>query len=216
VDTQLKQRLTGAVILVLMGALLVPELLTGPRSRDPKAPDTALDAGGMRSHEITIGDELNGDVTPPGPGDSAPTPPAAAVPSIAAAPPRGAPVPAPVPAPAVAPAATAASAAKPPEAQPPPRAAPSVASPPAQAASRAPAGAAYVVQVGSFSSRAAADRLAADLRRRGFDSSVSGTKAGGRQLYRVRVGPARDRNAAGALASRLKSAGYAGSVVPAG
>jgi cell division septation protein DedD len=199
VETQLKQRLTGAVILVLIGALLVPELLTGPRSREPGGAGVSSDAplapaagdGAMRSHEITIGDE------------PAPSP---------------APVPAPAPAPAPLPSAPAPAAE--PVARPAvvaPRsavAARAPATPPTAAAPRPTAGAGYVVQVGSFSSRPAADRLVSDLRRRGFEGTVSTVQTAGRTLYRVRVGPARDRAAAAALASRLKGAGFAGSVVP--
>lgn len=200
-DTQLKQRLTGAIILVLIGALLVPELLTGPRSRNDRPADTPLDAGAMRSHEITIGDE---------PGSVAP--PAVVPPPIVLAPAVSAPPASPKPAAPASPVAV-------PSASGTPAPAPAVsrAPPPSPATSaKAAARTGYVVQVGSFSSRPAADRLAADLRRRGFDSAVSSVQASGRQLFRVRVGPARDRDAATALATRLKSAGYAGSVVPVG
>ncbi|MCC6171818.1 MAG: SPOR domain-containing protein, partial [Gammaproteobacteria bacterium] len=72
----------------------------------------------------------------------------------------------------------------------------------------------FAVQVGSFASRASADRLAAELRGRRFETFVSPVRSSGRQLYRVRVGPVEDRAAAQALAVRLKSAGQSGSVVP--
>lgn len=205
-DTQLKQRLTGAIILVLIGALLVPELLTGPRSRNARPADTPLDAGAMRSHEITIGDEP-GSVAPP-----AVVPPPVAPPPVVMAPAVSAPPASPKPAAPASPVAV-------PSASGTPAPAPAVsrAPPPSPATSaKTAARTGYVVQVGSFSSRPAADRLAADLRRRGFDSAVSSVQASGRQLFRVRVGPARDRDAATALATRLKSAGYAGSVVPVG
>jgi len=72
----------------------------------------------------------------------------------------------------------------------------------------------FAVQVGSFASRASADRLVADLKRRRFDPFVSPTRSGGRQLFRVRVGPVADRAAAQALETRLKAAGQRGSIVP--
>jgi DedD protein len=168
-DIHLKQRLTGAVILVLIAVLLVPELLTGPDS--PPAPDVAepgiSDASGMRSYEIDISD-----APPP---TAAPLPPPARVAA---------------PAPVV-------------ESAPPP--------PPAPAPATEGR---LVVQVGSFSSRPAADKLASDLRKRSFPAAVSSVKASGRTMYRVRVGPVADRAAANELAGKLRAAGHAGTVVP--
>ena len=168
-DIHLKQRLTGAVILVLIAVLLVPELLTGPDS--PPVPDVAepgiSDASGMRSYEIDISD-----APPP---TAAPLPPPARVAA---------------PAPVV-------------ESAPPP--------PPAPAPATEGR---LVVQVGSFSSRPAADKLASDLRKRNFPAAVSSVKASGRTMYRVRVGPVADRAAANELAGKLRAAGHAGTVVP--
>lgn len=70
------------------------------------------------------------------------------------------------------------------------------------------------MQVGSFSARSSADRLAADLRRRSFQAFVSQVRSGGKPMFRVRVGPVADRAAAQALAAKLKSAGQSGTVVP--
>jgi cell division septation protein DedD len=50
-DSRAKQRLTGAIILVALFVLLVPELLTGPRHTD--APDTAAEEG-MRRYTIDL------------------------------------------------------------------------------------------------------------------------------------------------------------------
>ena len=50
-DSRAKQRLTGAVILVALFVLLVPELLTGPRNAD--APGTAAEDG-MRRYTIDL------------------------------------------------------------------------------------------------------------------------------------------------------------------
>ncbi len=169
-DIHLKQRLTGAVILVLIAVLLVPELLTGPDS--PPAPDVAEPgisaAAGMRSYEIDISDSPQS--------AAAPLPPPA---SVAA------------PAPVV-------------ESAPPPP-------PPAPAPATEGR---LVVQVGSFSSRPAADKLASDLRKRKFPAAVSSVKASGRTMYRVRVGPVADRAAANELAGKLRAAGHAGTVIP--
>ncbi len=70
-----------------------------------------------------------------------------------------------------------------------------------------------MVQLGSFSSRANADRLASQLRAQGFEVSVSQGSAG-RHLYRVRTAGLDNRAAAGALAQQLRAAGHSGAVVP--
>ena len=51
-DSRAKQRLTGAVILVALFVLLVPELLTGPRGTD--APAGAPTDEGMRRYTIDL------------------------------------------------------------------------------------------------------------------------------------------------------------------
>jgi cell division septation protein DedD len=71
------------------------------------------------------------------------------------------------------------------------------------------------VQLGVFASRENAERLALDVRVKGFKVSVSPVTSGSRKLYKVRVGPAPDRPAAEELQSRLKAAGRpGGTVVP--
>lgn len=72
----------------------------------------------------------------------------------------------------------------------------------------------WAVQLGSFSSRENAERLAADLRRQGFAAFLSGLSTGSGQLHRVRIGPQKDRDDAEAMAARLSSAGHTGQVVP--
>jgi DedD protein len=60
----------------------------------------------------------------------------------------------------------------------------------------------WAVQIGSYSSQATADRLAADLRAKGFSAFVMPVKSGTNTLYRVRLGPMKDReNAAEVLRS---------------
>lgn len=67
----------------------------------------------------------------------------------------------------------------------------------------------WLVQVGSFASREHADRLAHQLKLKGFGAFVSQSTSHGRKWYRVRVGPERDRTAAVAVARRLHAAGQA-------
>ncbi len=72
-----------------------------------------------------------------------------------------------------------------------------------------------MVQVGVFASRGNADRLAGQLKNRGFRISVSESPGSGRKLFRVRAGPVPDRTAASDLAAKLRAAGAPpGSVVP--
>jgi cell division septation protein DedD len=71
------------------------------------------------------------------------------------------------------------------------------------------------VQLGVFANRENAERLALDVRVKGFKASVSAVSSGKRKLYRVRVGPTPDRSGAQELQGRLKAAGRpGGTVVP--
>jgi DedD protein len=73
----------------------------------------------------------------------------------------------------------------------------------------------WAVQLGVFASKENAERLALDVRVKGFKVSVSPITSGGRKLYRVRVGPTPDRSAAQELQGRLKAIGRpGGAVVP--
>ena len=221
----MKERLTGAIILVALIVLLMPELLTGPVRSAPRAVTAAAAAEGapLRSYTINLSDDARARESAAG--TSGPEQPA---PLTAAAPAAGAQVPATTPTPAPAPAATPAPGSAAPPAAPissPPApaphaarstpAAPARAPPPARAAAPAAqeGSGQWVVQLGSFASRANAEHLAQQVRAGGYPVSVSqGTS--GRKLYRVRVGPVRDRDAASQLQGRLQAAGHAGSVVP--
>jgi DedD protein len=213
-DLRAKQRLTGAVILVALFVLLVPELLRGPRGAANAPAETPADDG-MRRYTIDL--NASGPAAQPAKSDPQPVvalPPVAqslAVPGEDAAPeseamtpaasgatPQSAPAPAAVEqaSPAPTPAAMA------PAATPPPA--------PAPVAARGT----FVVQLGSFGSKENADRLVRDMTAKGFAAFVSPITSGGRQLYRVRVGPTRDRPAAEALAAQLRRMGQSGSIVP--
>ena len=190
----MKERLTGAILLVALIVLLVPELLTGPvRSAPPVAVPASTEEPPLRSYTITLGEDARTH--------------GAAQPASAA--PQPVPAPEAMPAPATAPAAAAPS--EKPAAPPPPAAPP--AGPSAPATVPGEASGAWLVQVGSFSVRANAEHLAQKLKKQGFAASVSqGT--GGRHLYRVRVGPVPDHAAANQLMGKLQAAGHSGSVVP--
>ena len=196
----MKERLTGAIIVVALMVLLVPELLTGPIRSAPRAAPAAPSSEGapLRSYTISLADDPKA--------ASAPTPQAASDPTAApaeATPPPSPPVPDPR--------AAEPSAASAPNALPAPATAPATAS--ATASPGASVAGSWAVQLGSFANRANAERLARQVKAQGFKVSVSQESAG-RRLYRVRVGPARDHAAASALASQLAATGHRGAVVP--
>ena len=211
----MKERLTGAAILVALIVLLVPELLRGP-VRPVAHPVAASDeAPPLRSFTIKLGDDAHahGAATPAASGPQQPAPLAANTES--SPPPPAEPPPAePAPAPA---AAKTAPATQPETAKPAAVPAPveHAASAPPVTATPADAGAstgAYLVQLGSFASRDNAERLAKQVRAQGFTVSVArGTT--GRHLYKVLVGPAHDHAAAVQLEAKLHSAGHTGSIV---
>ena len=199
-DTQLKQRLTGAAILVVLAVVLIPELLTGPkRSPEPVGPAARAPEGVEPAEAPVRWIDLNRkEAAVPAASPASPAAPPIGArganvapvvpPSVAAPPARG----------ANAPAATDGTATR------------VAVAPTAPAAA---SGGAFAVQLGSFSSRESADKLASDVRRAGFDSSVTPVESGGRRLHRVRVGPVPDRAAAEALAARLAARGHRGTVV---
>jgi cell division septation protein DedD len=192
-----KERLTGAIILVALIVLLVPELLTGPIGSVPRADAvaSAAEEPPLRSYTIKLADDAHSrTVSHGGPDQPAPLPASPAAPASAPA---------------------AQPAAQEPPSSPPPAAAGT--QPPAARAAAPPAASAtgsgaYVVQLGSFASRANADRLARQVRSQGFPVSVSQGASG--HLYRVRVGPARDRAAASELSQQLRARGHGGAIVP--
>jgi DedD protein len=209
-----KERLTGAIILVALIVLLVPELLTGPIGSAPQAAAMAPSAEEppLRSYTINLADDTHSRtaavIT------SGPQPP---TPLSAAAGPSGMSAAQPAAAESRPPAAASAA----PSAPQSPPAAPvpltPAKSPPASAAASSAAnsvaGGSWMVQLGSFASRTNAERLARQVKAGGFNVSVS-QGSSGRRLFRVRVGPAHDREAATQLAAKLRAAGHSGSIVP--
>jgi DedD protein len=221
---KVKERLTGAIILVALIVLLVPELLTGPVRTTTRAAAVASSTEGppLLSYTIKLGDDARARSAAPaasGPAQPSPlTANAAADPAATAAPPApaGATTPVEPAAPAAAAPAAVAPAAVAPAAVAPAAAtalpAPAAAGPGSKSAAAAP-GAGWVVQLGSFASHANAEQLARKVHAQGFTVSVSqGSR--GRRLYRVRVGPVADRPAAMQLAQRLRASGHSGAIVP--
>jgi len=233
-DSRAKQRLTGAVILVALFVLLVPQLLDGPRGTD--ASGTATEEG-MRRYTIDL-DAANSSapaadsqaappVSLPQPAPQPANPPSANPPSASPQSANNEPLarPGDMAEPAASAAATPAPATPPPATAAPrseaqtPAPAPAVPAPRVEAQKPAPTApvqpGSFVVQLGSFGSRENADRLVRDMTAKGFAAYVATPiKSGGRELYRVRVGPTRDRAQAEALAAQLRRVGQSGSIVP--
>jgi len=232
-EARAKQRLTGAIILVALFVLLVPELLTGPR--DSRPPTETQSDEGLHRYTIDLDAQSGAKAAAPPtpnqpavalpavpaasnsalatPGEAAspeattPTTPAPAIP-MTTNPMMTAPAPRNVAAPAAATAPVLSHGTAPPRTE-------SVPTAIAETSPKGPAGqGSFAVQLGTFGKRENADRLVRDMTGKGFTAFVVPTNTNGHELFRVRVGPARDRAAAEALAARLKRAGQSGSIVP--
>lgn len=231
-DRRVKERLIGASILVALVVLIVPELLSGPKPNAAPAP-TLPAAAPEPIRNVTVDlttskAPANAEVEP----DSQPTVSAASsAANLPAAPghaeqtataPTGA-------AAAIPPAGGAALAKLQPKAAA-ARAAAALPTPARVATARvATARAAPVesaapspkstgtrfwsVQLGSFASRANADKLTRQVKGQGFAVFVLVGGSGASIRYRVRVGPLSDRESAERMAAKLKSLGHAGSLV---
>ena len=202
----LKERLTGAAILIAVVVLLVPELFHG---RPPADNANVGSAAGppVRSVTIDLGDgAATRPLTENSPAAQPAEAPAATTPTLT-----------PTPAPAgAAPSTSAPSASSPTTTALPPAstanaaAARSATAPPALASPSSAHGGAvqsgWVVQVGSFARRDYADRMVKDAARKGFTVEVAGPDDHG--LYRVRSAPRADRSAALALKQKMQASGF--------
>ena len=278
----MKERLTGAIILVVLIVLLVPELLSGPKGPATGAPVGAAPPSSeeppLRSYTINLGDDAHSQSEPAGsaaatngpampqpsgpeqptvqlggqqapgaagspstpsqsaPGQSTGTPPTvnpqpanseASAPAVQGGSsgeetaPAQKPVATPNAPPAPKPSSPTSAPATRTDTPKPPHAAVAAPKPsgthPAAAANTATRSGpgAWAVQLGVFRSRENAERLALEVRVKGFKVSVTPVSTGQGKRYRVRVGPTADRAAAQELQGRLKAAGRPdGTVVP--
>jgi DedD protein len=261
-----KERLTGAIILVAVIVLLVPELLTGPvrSSTAPQTAATSSEEPPLRSYTINLADDSRtarsaasvsgataqdssgqpapqanpSAVTDGGPSDSAEPAASSGAPSGGSGTASGGAGTTTPSSPGTATSSGTAGIAAPGEAAsaPPQQRHSAAPHPVTQTHSTAPAhtttapkasseravpesgagrGSGWMVQLGVFASRDNADRLAQELKEKGFRISVSEVAgSGGRKLFRVRAGPVTDRTAASDLAAKLRAAGAPGSIVP--
>ncbi len=203
-ERALKERIIGAVVLVVFVVLVVPIFLDGPPDDGEIVSQSVLLPGQEEQKTQTV--VLDRDRTEPVPAASQPSPTPTTQDSEAPvreqpAAERPAPVveqreeaPPPVPEPVEE------------SADEPERAAPE----PAAASTTGM----WAVQLGSFSNKENAERLAADLRRQGYAAFISEVSTSGGQMHRVRIGPQKDRPGAEEMAARLARVGHDGKVVP--
>lgn len=212
-DRALKERIVGAVVLVVLAVLIVPVFLDG----DSEFSDSVQESIVLPGQEEQSGGQktvvLDRDRAQPVPGarqqraeasEAQPTTPRPQPTTIARAETRE-------PEPRdVAPASAAPQESKPQATAAEPAvetAAPS--SPAVESATGM-----WAVQLGSFSNQENANRLAAELRKDGYAAFLSKLESGSKSLHRVRIGPQKDRESAEGVASKLAAAGHKGQVVP--
>lgn len=198
-ERALKERIIGAAILVLFVVLVVPIFLDGPPDETEMVSERVLLPGQEDQKTQTVVLERNR--TDPVPLASSSTQ-AGEGDESNAAPPKETRIEAP---PVVAEKKTE-PAAEVPAAAP---KTPSTKPPPTVSATGM-----WAVQLGSFSNKENAEKLAADLRKQGYAAFLSQLTTDGGQLHRVRIGPQKDRQSAEAMASRLAKVGHEGQVVP--
>jgi DedD protein len=71
----------------------------------------------------------------------------------------------------------------------------------------------WSVQLGSFSSKANADKLVHQLKARGFSAYVISSGSGSSSRFRVRMGPMPDRATAAREVDKLKAVGHVATIV---
>ena len=184
-ERALKERIIGAVVLVAIVVLVVPVFLDGPPEEGEIVSERVLLPGQDDQKTQTV--VLDRDRTEPVPAASTQT---NARPEAAAEEPAGE-TPQPV---VVQP--------KPEPEQAPPR--------PAATSTTGM----WAVQLGSFSNKDNAEKLAADLRKQAYAAFLSEVRTDEGVMHRVRIGPQKDRESAEAMAGRLAKVGYEGKAVP--
>ena len=221
-DRALKERIVGAVVLVVIAVLVVPVFLDGP-SPDAEMISESVTLPGQDGGDDrrTVVLQLDRDQPLPvsgAPPDARPVPTSSSTANDESAPPEPA-------GNRDAPATTVASVPQEqerepvsePDPEPEPPAREPESPPPAAAAADSGTESAtglWAVQIGSFSNKENADRLAAGLREKGYAAFLSQVRTGEGELHRVRIGPQKDRSSAEAVASKLAADDVDGQVVP--
>jgi DedD protein len=191
-ERALKERIIGAVVLVVFVVLVVPVFLDGPPEQGDVVTERVLLPGQDDQKTQTV--VLERDRTEPVPAANSTQP--EAVQAAEEEEPEQEPVRRPEPSPPT----------------------PKPAEQPVEDAPRdEPAASStgmWAVQLGSFSNKDNAERLASDLRKQGYAAFLSQLDTASGTLHRVRVGPLKDRDSAEQMAARLQKAGHSGQAVP--
>jgi DedD protein len=231
VERVVKERLVGAAVLMAAAIILIPEMLSGP-DRESHPADGAAAAprsdAPIKTYTIDLSQSPGAQGAPAAVDNRAPPPEVPAAQPAAQQPAAGAQAkPESAQEPIVAtstpvqdqptnePAPTKVEQTRP-VVEPPtsvPPASPRTEPHPLASSGNAPTSGAWVVQVGSFSKEATAQRLLQQLRAQGQSAFVMPVKSGGATLYRVRIGPAKDRASAEAVLRDVKSIAPGAAVV---
>ena len=198
-ERALKERIIGAAVLVVLAVLVVPVFLDGPPNEGEIVSERVLLPGQEEQKTQTV--VLDRDRTEPVPAAAQAEPdqePEASASELA----RTKTEPEPV-----------ASQPVPAEPEPVERKPAPAASEPVPTAAASTTGM-WAVQLGSFSSKDNAEKLAADLRKQGYAAFLSQLQTAAGVMHRVRIGPQKDRESAEAMATRLSKVGHNGKVVP--
>jgi DedD protein len=238
-DRRVKERLVGASILVVLIVLIAPELLSGPPGPAPASVGPRLPVSAPEPVRNVTVDLATSKATEPEPPEaeadaSSAQPPEArsaeAASAVAGADastntgntgtgPNAAPSSDTQPSADAHPTPDTRPSDTPPSAPPPRPASPrsletAAPAPISPSAKPAMAGKAWAVQLGSFASRANADKLVRQLKAQGFSVYVVSGGSGPSLRYRVRIGPMADRGTATQAVAKLKSLGQVASLVP--
>jgi DedD protein len=195
-ERTLKERIIGAIVLVIFVVLVVPVFLDGPPEGGDTVSERILLPGqeGQDTKTVVLNRERDEPIPAANREENATTSSDAAVP----APIAERPVPEPIP--ETPPARI--------EAKSGPEPQPEAAKPAASTTGM------WAVQLGSFSNKQNAEKQAADLRKQGYAAFLSQLKTDSGQFHRVRIGPQKDRESAEAMAARLLKVGHKGQVLP--
>ncbi len=191
-ERALKERIIGAVVLVVFAVLVVPIFLDGPPGDEEIVTERVMLPGQDNQKTQTVILDRDRDEPVPSASAQPQTQPEPAIPE----PERDEPEPAVV------------QQREPEKAPETPAPKPAVTQPAASTTGM------WAVQLGSFSNKDNAEKLAADLRKQGYAAFLSQLSTDAGQLHRVRIGPQKDRASAEAMAGRLAKVGHKGQVVP--
>jgi len=195
-ERTLKERIIGAIVLVIFVVLVVPVFLDGPPEGGETVSERILLPGqeGQDTKTVVLNRERDEPIPAASRDGNATTSSDAAEPLAVVE----SPVPEPIP---EMPSARS-------EAKSAPEPRPEAAKPAASTTGM------WAVQLGSFSNKQNAEKQAADLRKQGYAAFLSQLKTDSGQFHRVRIGPQKDRESAEAMAARLLKVGHKGQVLP--